>query len=196
MTFRFVPERANVVYSVTAVVVILTLGAYGLVQPANGNIAIDTHSNTVNNTTATLRTTFVNSTLASAKYAFAPYGLLYVSFAPGVQAANSTSGPWVPSMGFGLLSEAVVFDCAMAARSSSGCTQRVFLNGTLGESYVVTVWYNATMGNSTFGHNSGLSWINCKFSVHPPAGPSLYYAYYIALNSTSFLVGTPAPGYV
>lgn len=197
MTFRFAPERANFVYSAIAIVVILALGAYGLFQPTRGNISIDAHSNTANSTTATVRTivekTFMNSTLASAKYAFAPYGLDYLSFEPGCQLGNSESGPWYPAPCAGTLSTAVVFDCATAARSQSGCTQRVYLNGTLGESYVMTVWYNPALGNSKFGYNSGLSWINCEFSVPSPAGSSLSYAYYIALNSTSFLVGRPIP---
>jgi hypothetical protein len=120
---------------------------------------------------------------------FAPYGLLYMSSEPGCYADG------VPAICFGPLSAAVTFNCAIAAKSPSGCTQKVYINGSASKSNVVTVWYNATLGNITFGYSSGLSWINCKYSVQPPAGSGLpEYAYYVAVNSTSFLVAIPAPG--
>jgi hypothetical protein len=170
MTARFASKQTYVAYSVALVLVVAAFAAYSLVQTARGN----------ESKVGSVETT---------AYAFAPYGLLYLSSEPGCLADG------VPAPCFGPLSAAVTFNCATAAMSPSGCTHRVYINGSGGESYVVTVWYNATLGNSTFGYSSGLSWINCKFSVQPPAGPGQpEYAYYVALNSTSFLVGKPAPG--
>ncbi|HYB07348.1 MAG TPA: hypothetical protein VEB87_04235 [Nitrososphaerales archaeon] len=176
MTLRLALEQTYAVYAAVVVVVIMLLGAYGLVQPIHNSSGTTSYSNGTSRTTAT--TTF----------AFAPYGLLYLSSAPGCLANG------VPAPCLGSLSTAVIFNCVTAARSLSGCTQRVYINGSASKSYVVTIWYNATLGNSTFGYSSGLSWINCKYSVRPASGPSLFYAYYVALNSTSFMVGSPAPG--
>lgn len=191
MMYRLASGRTYAVYSVAVVVVIVALGAYDSVQSLRIQGSVSHISSTANSTTVTSvsspGTQLENSSLASATYAFAPYGLLYLSFEPGCLADGA------PAPCFGPLSEAVIFNCAIAAKSSSGCTQEVYINGSSSESYVVTVWYNATLGNSTFGYSSGLSWINCRLSVHPPSGPSIYYAYYIALNSTSFLVSTPIP---
>ena len=176
MTFRFALKQTYAVYAAVVVVVIVIFGVYGLAQPIHNSSGTSSYSNASTPTTTT--TTF----------AFAPYGLLYLSSEPGCLADG------VPAPCLGPLSTAVIFNCAIAAKSQSGCTQRVYINGSASESYVVTVWYNATLGNSTFGHSSGLSWIDCKYSVQPPSGPSLFYAYFVALNSTSFMVGSPAQG--
>lgn len=100
---------------------------------------------------------------------------------------GSCRGPagYAPCFG-GDLSQAEVFNCASAAASPSGCTQRVVSSSNPQNSYQITIWYPYV------GHSNESSWAN---SVYTDSGdPGQYYdAYCISISSTAFIVTEPAP---
>jgi hypothetical protein len=92
---------------------------------------------------------------------------------------------YAPCFG-GDLSQAEVFTCAIAAASSSGCTQYVVSSSNPQNSYQITIWY------PYLGHSNEPYWTNCNYT--DSGDPGQYYgAYCISISSTSFIVTEPAP---
>ncbi len=141
-------------------------------------------------TTAVVRSTVTLSTATTTT--FVPwYGLDYLGNQSGCAVSTDPPTTWYPVPCFGPNSDEVIFNCSAAAASPQGCTQRVNLNGSSGQYFVLTIWYPYT--NSTLGLS-----VNCKYTIPSvpittgPAGP--YYAYCISTNSTAFIVTGRAPG--
>jgi hypothetical protein len=83
-------------------------------------------------------------------------------------------------------SQAELFNCASAAASASGCTQRVASSSNPQNSFQITIWYPYV------GHNNESSWANCVYT--DSGDPGQYYgAYCVGISSTSFIVTEPAP---
>lgn len=100
---------------------------------------------------------------------------------------GSCRGPsgYTPCFG-GDLSQAEVFNCASAAASSSGCTQRVVSSSNPQNSYQITIRYPYV------GHSNESLWANCIYTDSGDPG-QYYYAYCISISSTAFIVTEPAP---
>ena len=92
---------------------------------------------------------------------------------------------------FGPNSGAYLFNCAVTAATSQGCTQRVNITGSSSQSFTVTVWYPYV------NYNGEQPWQNCKYMLPdiptPPGPQGPYYAYCISVNSTSFFITLPSP---
>ena len=81
------------------------------------------------------------------------------------------------------IADAAAINCAAAAATPEGCTQRVFINRSSTASFVVKVNYPVS------NIKNGLPGDNCEFSILFPsgtAGPGP--AYCIPLNSTAFYI--------
>lgn len=76
------------------------------------------------------------------------------------------------------------FDCLSAAATPQGCTQQV-TNPLANQSYVITVFY-------PFSNQTEPLWANCWWTVQGEIGEQGY-AYCNPVNSTSFIIGIPAP---
>ena len=151
-------------------VIVLLIVAVGV-----GVVAIETPSSSGPHTTATTvvvtssSTTTETITIATeylSNHCVAPGGATYVG------PCYSTS-----------IGDAAVFNCAAAAATPEGCTQRVFINGSSTASFVVRVNYPVSnIENGSLGDN-------CELSILYPsgtAGPGA--AYCIPLNSTAFYI--------
>ena len=86
----------------------------------------------------------------------------------------------------GNFSQALVFNCARAAASSSGCSEQVgsTYEIVVGSGYHLTIWY--PYWNSTY------EWVNCMYEYGGNPGQPQY-AYCISTNSTAFIISEPAP---
>lgn len=112
------------------------------------------------------------------------YGLYYLSAAPGCAVSYGVHSYPAPCFAY---SGGVLFDCAAAAATPQGCTEKVNITGTSNQNFIITIWYP---------YNTGVPSQNCKWteSLPTPPGPDSAFAYCISVNSTSFLISEPAPG--
>lgn len=88
----------------------------------------------------------------------------------------------------GNFSEAIVFNCASAAASRTGCSRQVGSSYqiAIGYGYQITIWYPYAP------HSGEPSWANCMYEYSGDAGQH-HYGYCISTNSTAFIVTEPAP---
>ena len=149
--------------------------------------AVTQTSYTVTDTTTESETSTTTETVASTTVPW--YGLTYLGAVPGCAVSTDPPTAWYPVPCFGY-SGPHLFNCAAAANTSQGCTQRINITGTSNQSFAVTVWY-------PYVNYTGPAWQNCKYTVpsvpNPPGPQGPYYAYCISVNSTSFLITEPAP---
>ena len=100
---------------------------------------------------------------------------------------GSCRGPagYSPCFG-GNFSQAELFNCASAAATLLGCTQRVASSSNPQNSFQITIWYPYV------GHSNESSWANCNYT--DSGDPGQYYgAYCVSISSTAFIVTEPAP---
>jgi hypothetical protein len=117
-------------------------------------------------------------------------GLWYLSAAPGCGVSASPHSTSYPVPCFGPNSDAHLFNCAVSANTTQGCTQRINITGNSNQSFTMTVWF-------PYFNYTVSSWQNCKYtvpSVPLTFGVGPYYAYCISVNPASFLISLPAPG--
>jgi hypothetical protein len=92
----------------------------------------------------------------------------------------------------GPVSDAYVFNCAIAAASPSGCTQHVVSSLIPSNSYAISISFPYI--NQT---SSEPSWANCMFDVNGKyndgGGVGVSYAYCISVSSTAFILSEEAP---
>ncbi|MDG7002062.1 MAG: hypothetical protein JRN15_23420 [Nitrososphaerota archaeon] len=102
---------------------------------------------------------------------------------PGTPNSYCTSGGIYVACFGDNFSSAAVFNCAREAAASSGCTWGVVDPSTPQYATDVTVWYPY--------QNSSVPFSNCKYAS--AGGPDFYYDYCVSLNSTAFVISSPAP---
>lgn len=95
--------------------------------------------------------------------------------APGCRIGYSSGACFGPN-----ISDAVVFDCAVPAATSTGCNATVALPESPGVGYPITIWYpdaNATSPNS-----------NCEFLLPSSNYDQAFDAWCISVSPTSFMI--------
>ena len=145
-------------------------------------------NSTVTDTSTETKTSTRTETVANTTLPW--FGLIYMTAAPGCTVSAPGSASY-PAPCFGPNSSAYAFDCAVAAGTSQGCTQRVNIAGGSSPIFNVTVWYPYT------NYPGEQSSQNCKWTEPlptPPGPEGPYYAYCITISSTSFFIAEPAPG--
>ncbi|HYC12133.1 MAG TPA: hypothetical protein VEC02_05675 [Nitrososphaerales archaeon] len=75
-------------------------------------------------------------------------------------------------------SQALIFNCAAQAATTSGCATRASSSGPWGSSYAITVWYPYT------GQPGEPAGDNCKYSAAGDTGPP--YGHCFMVNATAF----------
>jgi hypothetical protein len=123
-------------------------------------------------------------------------GLVWLSNESNCAVSTSPPTTWYEVPCFGIDTNPVIFNCAVAAATPQGCTQRINTTGPpppqpSGPNYfVVTIWY-------PYINYTVYPGLNCRYSVPSvptppgPYGPS--YAYCIPINATAFIVAQQAP---
>ena len=206
--------KGTVVASVVTVAILIGAGAGFLVGTVNGRTVTSVSTRTfVSSTTVvsqgtstatlirtTTSTVTVGATTSTVTVAERWWGLNFMVNASSCAVSTDPPTTWYESPCFGVETNGtsvVVFNCAAAAATKQGCTQRVNTTGQgapqpAGPHYfAVTVWY-------PYINYSLYPGVNCRFtepSVPAPPGPGPpIYAYCISFNSTSFIVAEQAPG--
>jgi hypothetical protein len=155
-----------------------------------------TYTSTMTILTATTQTSTSTSTTTET-VAGQWYGLNFMGNESNCAVSTDPPTTWYETPCFGSNADAVVFNCAVAANTSQGCTKRINTTGQFtpkpsGPDYFsVTVWY-------PYINYTVFPGANCKYTVPsvptPPGPEGPAYAYCISLNSTAFIIAEQAPG--
>jgi hypothetical protein len=172
-------EGGKWIATFVAVVVIVaaSLGSYSLgVQSGMRNPV--TASTTVVETTTAISIT----TLSDFSYLAAGPGC----YTPALENENGSG----VSICFGTRPNAVEFACRAAAASPTGCTMRVYYQGAVNKSYLVTVWY-PWINSTLFESHPMLAYFDAKIKLTVFNSTGILYMNGFLIGPSSFVVGLP-----